>query len=433
MNLRRNALLLVLATALLAIAGQWSANDTLGRLWRLPAGLLLLGLAYEGWRAAHAAPSLRVDTAARWFLGRATPLRLCLQTAQARALTLQLVPAAPPEIALDRGVHTVVVPARGSGDLALTGTARRLDRFGWPRMPARIGGVLGLAWWSAQLAPGEHVQVVPDVLRENEPTIGVGWRGAQPAPRRGAGAEVLQLRDYRRGDAPRAIDWKASARFGKLISRDYAEDQHLEIVVAIDVGRASGLKAGETDRLALYANIAARFAQRAALLDDSVGLLLYAHRPLAAVPPGRGTAAVARLRDCLAGARVQASDANPVLAALRIRGLTRQRSLVIVLTGMDDPGTAGELSAAARLLLPKHLPFIAGVASVQAERLATAAVGDALGAYQALAAQEHCAAVERNVDSLRALGAAAVLARPELLEQSVLEAYLGFRQRRRVG
>ncbi|MGH8142086.1 MAG: hypothetical protein ACREU2_06160, partial [Steroidobacteraceae bacterium] len=151
------------------------------------------------------------------------------------------------------------------------------------------------------------------------------------------------------------------------------------------------------------------------------------------VPPGRGTAAVARLRDCLAGARVQASDANPGLAALRIRGLTRQRSLVIVLTGMDDPGTAGELSAAARLLLPKHLPFIAGVASVQAERLATAAVRDTLGAYQALAAQEHCAAVERNVHALRALGAAAVLARPELLEQSVLQAYLGFRQRRSVG
>jgi argininosuccinate lyase len=52
--------------------------------------------------------------------------------------------------------------------------------------------------------------------------------------------------------------------------------------------------------------------------------------------------------------------------------------------------------------------------------------------YRSLAAQEYCHTLARNVASLRALGAAAVSAAPRELDRAVLEAYLGFRQRRRV-
>jgi uncharacterized protein (DUF58 family) len=430
MSLRRNALLLVLATGLLAILGLW-AGGAVARLWRIPAGLLLLGLAYEAWQASRSALSLQVQTAERWLLGRATALRLTLRHAQRRALTLQLAPTAPVQVAMDRAVRSVRVPPADA--LELQGTARRLGDFQWPALPVRVGGVLGLAWWSERLAPACRVHVVPDVLEDSERTAGLGLRGTQAALRPGAGAQILQLRDYRRGDPLRAIDWKASARRDRLISRDYSEDQHLEIVLALDAGRSSGLKAGNTDRLALYANVAARFAQRAAALDDAVGLIVYAERPLMALAPGRGTVAVSRLRACLAAARVQPADGNPALAALQARTLLRRRGLVIFLTDLDEPSALGELAGAARLLVPKHLPFIAGVASESAQRLAQAPVADELAAWRALAAQEYGVAVLRNVQALQALGATALLARPRSLERSVLEAYARLRQRRRVG
>lgn len=432
MSLRRNALLLALATVVLAIMGLWASGGALARLWRIPAGLLLLGLAYEVWQASRAAPSVQVLTEPRWFLARPAALQLLLSHTQRRALWMQIAPAAPAQIAMDRAVRSVRVAEAGTV-ITLSGTARRLGAFQWPAMPLRVGGVLGLAWWSQRLAPAGSVRVVPDVVRTGLPARGTGLRGAQPVLRLGAGAQVLQLRDYRRGDPLRVVDWKASARRGALISRDYSEDQHLEIVLALDAGRASALAAGDTDRLALYANIAARFAQRAAALDDAVGLIVYAERPLAAVAPARGTGAVARLRTCLEAVRVHGADGNAALAALQARTLVRRRSLVIFLTDLDEPSALGELSGAVRLLLPKHLPFIAGVESENAQRLATAAVSDDVAAYRALAAQEYRASVTRNVQALRALGAAALLARPAALEQSVVDAYVRFRERRRVG
>jgi uncharacterized protein (DUF58 family) len=432
MGLRQNALLLLLLTALLAIGGDWSGQAQLARFWCLPAGLLLLGLAYEAWIVGRATPALALRVPARWLLGRATPVAFEITHRLQRALSVELAPSAPPEVSLDRATITLPVPAASAGVSNLLATARRLGRYQWPASQARIGGVLGLAWWNRRLTGGAEMRVLPDMLRDAERALGEQARGARPLLRGGVGSEVLQLRDYQPGDPPRAIDWKASARLRRLISRDFAEDQHLEIILALDAGRASGLATGDTDRLALYANVAARLAQRAIMLDDRVGLLIYADRPLAALSPGHGIAALTRLRACLAEATVQPGDSNPALAAIRIRSLVRQRSLVVLLTDLDDAPAAGELRSAVRLLLPKHLPFIAGVASERVAALASAPARDELAVYRSLAAQEYCHTLARNVASLRALGAAAVSAAPRELDLAVLEAYLGFRQRRRV-
>jgi uncharacterized protein (DUF58 family) len=248
----------------------------------------------------------------------------------------------------------------------------------------------------------------------------------------GSGAEVLQLREYRRGDPLRAVDWKATARRKRLVSRDFTEDQHLEVIVAVDAGRTSALGAGDVDRLSLYVNVAARFAQRAASLEDAVGVVVFAAQPLAVLPPARGAAAVARIRDLLTACRVQPGESNPVLAAARIRTLAQRRSLILMLTDLEDASAGSQLVRAVRLLTPKHLPFVAGFQSARIEALTRAPARDPLSVYQALAAVEYTNTMEGNVRALRALGAAALTAQPADLETAVLDAYRQFREQRRI-
>jgi uncharacterized protein (DUF58 family) len=432
MGLRQNALMLLLMTALLAIGGEWSGDTQLLHFWYVPAMLLLAGLAYEGWMAARAAPALRLQAPTDWFLGHATPVRLQLTHRLRRSLLFELAPNAPPEVALDRALRTLAVAPDAQGIELLSATARHLGVYRWPSINARSGGVLGLAWWPRSLPIEGEFRVVPDIVRDLSDTRGAKSGGSQIGQRFGGGAEILQLRDYRSGDAPRSIDWKASARSRRLISRDFSEDQQLDIVVAIDAGRSSALAAGDTDRLALYANVAARLAQRAVLLEDRIGLLTYAERPLVAMPPGHGAAAVTRARSLLAQMSSRPVESNPALAAVRLRSLVRHRSLVVMLTDLDDPSSASELRSALRLLLPTHLPFVAGVASERVEALARRRAANEEEVFGSLAAQEYANALRRNVASLQALGVPAVLASPQELDRAVLEAYLKFRQRRRI-
>ncbi len=432
MSLRQNALLLMLLAALIAIAGAWSDDPALERWWRAPVGLLLLGLAYEAAMNRRAGLQLTVKGASQWLLCRSAPLRMEWRAALARTVSADIAVSAPDEFAMARTVESLEIPAARAGVLSLNATPRRLGRFDWPPQETRLNGVLGLASWRRRIEAKFPVEVVPDVVHQDERALDATVGGARAAARAGAGGEILQLRDYRAGDAPRAIDWKASARAARLISRDFSEDQHLEIIVALDVSRSSALAAGGSDRLALYVNIAARLAQRAAMLDDRVGVLLYADAPMAALAPGRGSAAVSRVRSLLSRARTQLVEANPALAAMRIRALARQRALVVMLTDLDDAGMASALIGAARLLRPKHLPFFASVASEAAQALSQRHAADELDVFQAIAAQRYCAGLSRNVDALRALGAACVLAPANALDAAVLDAYLEFRRRRRV-
>jgi uncharacterized protein (DUF58 family) len=418
--------------ALIAIVGTWGADASIALLWRLPAGVLLAGLAYESWVVGRARVALGIEAPERWFLGRSGAATFLFRHALKRRILIEWVPSAPSGVVFEGAVRAASIPAGAAASAQFIGTPRRLGLQQWSAMRIRVAGPLGLAWWPRQLAAHASIRVQPQLLQPQFRGAGGGTSGARSGQSAGAGAEVLQLRAYRPGDPPRVIDWKATGRARQLISRDFSEDQHLEILILIDAGRASGLRSGELDRFGHYVNVAARLAQYAVAQDDLVGVIVFADRPLLECAPGRGAAAVGRIRKLLGAARVESSESDPLQAAIRVRSLARRRSLVVLLTDLDDAAVAGQLAGAARLLLPKHLPFIAGLSSAHAESMAKAAAGRWLDPYRALAAQEYCASLERKVQTLRALGAPALVAKPERLESAVFQAYTQFRRQRRV-
>jgi uncharacterized protein (DUF58 family) len=433
MGLRQNALALVVVTVLMAIIGAWSGDPGLARLWYLSLALLLLGLAYEGWLMLRTGLGVSLSSPQpRWILGRPATLEMTFTHRLGRELTLEIAPDPPAAVEIDGAVRTVVVPRGQGASMALAATPRRLGSQTWPPLRARVAGPLGLAWWTRPLGAPFTLSVAPDLLRDDAERAGAVGTGMRAQSRLGAGGEVLQLREYRPGDPQHVIDWKATARSNKLVSRDFSEDQHLEIMLALDAGRASALRAGDLDRFGHYANIASRFAEHAVAHDDQVGLVIFADRPLASIAPGRGIGTVARIRAMLAAAQPAAAESNPLNAVVQIRTLVRHRSLVVMLTDLDDATVAGQLAAAARLLLPKHLPLVAGLASPEAQTLAHGQVAGWLGPYESLAAQEYCTRLARNAAALRVLGTPTLLALPNQMERAVLDAYAEFRVRRRV-
>jgi uncharacterized protein (DUF58 family) len=428
-SLRLNALVFTLAAAALAIIGDWPPS--LAGLWQLPAALLLAGLAYESWIVSKQDFSVELQAPDNLYLGRSTAIRLVCAHALRRPLIIEIAPSAPEFFDIEGCVERLRLNPGESAVIERRVVPKRLGPSKWPSLRARVAGPLGLGWWPRQIACSAAVRVLPDLFRSAGEVKGVSASGSQASIDAGGGAEVLRLRDYRAGDPPRVIDWKATARADRLISREFSQDDALQIVIVIDAGRSSGLRAGSLDRFGHYVNIAARLAQFAAEREDLVGLVVYADRPLAALAPARGMSAVARLRSVLTASRIERTESNPLYAATRVRSLVRHRSLVVMLTDIDDASNESQLAHAVRFLLPKHLPFVAGLSSAEAESMARAPAQTWLDPYRSLAAQEYCIGLERKARALNALGAPTLVARPEQLEHAVFAAYANFRQRRR--
>src|SRR6266567_6555173 len=95
MHFAQRAYVLLVLTAVLAVAGIWSSEPGLWDLWRIPAALLLIGLAYEGLLIRRASVTAAVETAPRAFLGREQTASFAFRNSSSRAVSVEYAPVTP--------------------------------------------------------------------------------------------------------------------------------------------------------------------------------------------------------------------------------------------------------------------------------------------------------------------------------------------------
>ena len=424
--------LFLLLTALLGVAGTWSDEPAFASAWLFPVFLLLTGLALEAWYLRGTRLSVRTRFDSRLKLGRLATGAFAFEHNRGRKLTLQYARVLPSQIRQAGDVREVVLPPGEQWRDPVEILPLRLGTGRFADVPARLLGRFRLAWWSRTLPQGDAFSVAPDSLPRGARPIAGESAGETPRRLPGTGVELLQLRDYVSGDALSRIDWKATARRATLISREYSEAQHLEILVVIDASRASRVRAGHLDRLGLYANVAARLAEHAVSVEDRVGLLVYAERPLNACLPDRGMRAVTRLRHMLETLDPRWGEADPLAAVIQVRRMLRHRGLVVWLTDLAEPMRNEALMQALKALVPRHLPIVAAPHAAEITRLSEAAAKDWRDPAVTIVAREHRRRAQEQVARLRQQGVVVLDAPDDELDQAVFDAYLQLRRRKRV-
>src|SRR5690606_26842305 len=143
------------------------------------------------------------------------------------------------------------------------------------------------------------VKVYPDFMAIAAYTIlatdnHTSQMGIKKKPRRGTGLEFQQLREYRRGDSLRQLDWKATARRQQLISREYQDERDQQIVLLIDSGRRMRTRDDELSHFDHALNAVLLVSYIALRQGDSVSVMSFGenHRWL---PPQKGAGQIKNL------------------------------------------------------------------------------------------------------------------------------------------
>lgn len=117
--------------------------------------------------------------------------------------------------------------------------------------------------------------------------------------RRGFGMEIRELRDFMPGDPFKHIAWRASARRGKLISREFESDRSLSVWLTLDTSASMWWGPPGRARIDHALLLACDLARALSRGRDRVGLIVHDHTTRLVVEPGRGPLHLARMMDAL--------------------------------------------------------------------------------------------------------------------------------------
>ncbi len=327
--------------------------------------LLLVLSMFEMW-SLRRAPALRIERQMQgvWPVDLWNSVNLTLHNQSAQTIRCEVLDAYPHRWQCKGLPHqTEIEPSSFKRiEYQLCPDQRGDAQFSAPFI--RIKSRLGLWERTFRIGPTQGVKVFPDFSKLMGNTLLATDRRSPTAGnlrkrRRGEGTDFRQLRDYRQGDSQRSIDWKATARYQKPITREYQEERDQQVIFLLDTGRRMLSKDGNTSHFDHALNAILTLSFIAQKQGDAVGLMTFgsSQRWLA---PHKGRAGLDRI---LAGIYdLQADETAPdfSLAASALMRRLNKRAFIVLITNLRDEDDEA-MRSACDLLSTKHLVMCASL------------------------------------------------------------------------
>lgn len=293
-------------------------------------------------------------------------------------------------------------------------------------------GPLGLAWARATVPAEDTMRVQPGTVGRFQSTSHAVRRhlreaGPRPTRRRGEGREFESLREYAKGDDPRTIDWKASARHGGFVVRSFQAERHQNVVLAIDAGRHMRERVLDRERADFALAAAMMLTGRAKRCGDRVGALVFDDRVRHVSPPRRPE--MARMAELLSGVETRLVEPNYPLAAAALARTFRKRALVVLFCDVIDEAVSRALVASLSRVGRAHLPLAVAIRNPELEAAAARAPATEAEAFQRAAAEEMSHARAVALERMRRSGVLVVDATPNEALSRTLDKYMEVKER----
>jgi uncharacterized protein (DUF58 family) len=413
-----------------------------GVKWGLAAyDMVLLLLAYVDYRRAEDISKIEIarHMPRRFMIGEENEVRIMVSHRFPRRFKLTIKDEYPPGLEL-RGERLLVAsPVRHEtfDRQATVGyklyAASRGD-YGFGDIVIRRRCPWGLVIKQDRVKATENVKVYPNINEARRHELSARRNrqmllGARKTRVRGQGREFESMRDYVRGDEMRHISWMATARRGRLITRQYQIERNQSIVIMIDAGRLMTSRIEHLSKLDHAINAALAIGYVATRGGDNIGLLVFNRQVAAYLPPQRGHAQLAAMTEALYNIKAQMIEPSYARAFQYLSQNCKRRSLVVILTDLIDRDASAELLSYTATLLPRHLPLIVTIGDKDLRALVAEAPRKIADVYQQSVAEELLQQREEALARITELGGLALDVPAGQLSLRLVNQYLEVKER----
>jgi uncharacterized protein (DUF58 family) len=333
----------------------------------------------------------------------------------------------------------MVVPPGGRARRRVELRPTRRGRFTLHTITVRATGPWGLAARQRTRELPHVLTVYPPFHSRAETELRLNQArqlqlGVRPVRARGESMEFDSLREYTVDDELRRIDWAATARSTNAVVRTYRAERNQTVLVLVDCARTMAALVGATTagvdattsipRLEHAMDAAQAVTRLATGLGDRVGMVAFADRVLATVPPRTQRDQLRRLTASLATIDARLVEADYRAAFAHALHNFPRRALLIVLTELANEAATATLVPALPLLRRRHLVMVGAVRDPVVETWSRQRPTTAEETYRRAAALRTLDQRTTVARALRQQGATVVDSVPGRLATAVSDFYL---------
>jgi uncharacterized protein (DUF58 family) len=371
----------------------------------------------------------------RFHIGAETEVRIRVSNHTQRSFKLKIKDEYPSELALlsPREAEMTVGPLESKIFIYALKPTRR-GRFEFGRVAVRHVSRLGLVWREEHAGEPAAVKVYPNIRRAREAELlALGARSLVAAQRRaawrGEGRDFESLRDYVPGDELRHISWSATARRGRMTTRQYQIERDQTIIIALDAGRLMTARIESESKFDTARHAALALMSAAQRAGDQAGLVVFGRRIKAFVPPSKGREQTEAVLEALHAIEPELIEPSYTRAFEFIAANCKRRAFVVVLTDLVDEEGSRELLNSLRILRPRHLPLITTIADRDLRTSVRDAPAGASELFAQSVAEEIMLQREAALRHVEAQGGLALDVTAAALVPSLLETYIRVKER----
>ncbi|MFF4382251.1 DUF58 domain-containing protein [Kitasatospora sp. NPDC001547] len=326
--------------------------------------------------------------------------------------------------------HTLALPGGERRRITTVLTPTRRGDHHAHRVTVRSLGPLGLAGrQGSHLVPWTVRALPPFASRKHLPSRLARLReldGRTSVLTRGQGTEFDSLREYLPGDDVRSIDWRASARRNTVAVRTWRPERDRHILVVLDTGRTSAGRVGDAPRLDAALDAALLLTALATRAGDRVDLLAHDSRKRVAVAGSSAHEVLPAFTHAMAGLEPALHETDMRSLVATALKMAPQRSLIVLLTGLDAAPVEDGLRPLLPMLTKRHEVVLASVADPRLDVLATGR-GTVEAVYGAAAAEQTRADRRATAERLTRHGVTVLDAPPTRIAPALADTYLALK------
>lgn len=432
--LTRRAFLLGLAVVVTLVAGWfWQPAFVLGKLMLLAyvmgysIELLLLFGRRTGMKAQR-------RTLERWSNGDNNPVTIVLESGYGTDMHVRVLDELPVQFQKRDLVFDGPIAAWGRRDLEYNVRPVQRGVYRYGAVNVFVRSPLKLIERRFRLDQAKEVAVYPSYLQlrkyellaiSNKLTLA----GVKRIRRIAQHAEFERIKEYVSGDDRRTVNWKATARRGRLMVNQFQDERAQQVFAVIDSGRVMKMPFEGMSLLDHAINAALVISSIAMRKEDKAGLITFSDKVMDVLPASRQRGQMQKILQTLyaQGTEHKETDMEALYAAVRRE--IHQRSLLLLFTNYESVNAMQRQLPYLQRLGRQHLVVPIFFLNTELEADLRAQPRDTEEVYIHTITERTVFEKRLIARELERHGLPAILCRPQDLTVSVINRYLEIKAR----